>query len=898
MASKKAENIPQIDQVSPYAKPAEDVIVKYEKEESTGARSKKERTCIRKSKLKGTSDEIKAENLEGHKNFDNIEDILTFINGKEIENDSNQLEKVNRKRETESSLGAIRKTHLDKDKYSSMKNSKVKKDEKEKPDTTPTVEQLFEGLFSKNHDSVEQPTKIREFKDEQIASKSIVSKHLENISKNIYIDYGEGLKKRNDLDIEVTELTTCITAFEEVIEAELLELGENQCLSLETHHLVEIMGEAKKRMKVVEKQTKLNEEVFELNKTKIENIERSIDLHGKFMKDVEFMNFNEFEFMNLKETTMKNIEEINQIRNKMATCVKQIDQLEQEKESLNGVLTDVLKKRRLAKSESPRNDCLAMEIKPSKPHMEDAKPEPLRDPPSLPGESTYELSFHKTSLTTFKTSGKEDLSSILNNCELVVAATNWSILNWGINSPHPDCHKKLDEENLGRRRCSKDMCKKCTHNMKGCGLDLLNCERCELVTKSIAYHEEYKTIAQIVDQGGCGRPLKRRAEGLAKDAMRSFQNVLIPLLVSFINGETTYFLESQKDMTVEVRGADKLKDVWDRLLYVKFPLQRIKMDQDYLVVLQQQEDNLKEANLEYEDILDMARSYANSRMQMVELLDSAILPSFSAWFQKAEKDLDSWTKCAGEFENLANAVFTMIDSAKESSKTGVKVEVVDLKCMEEFLHSAISFTTAAKSSVTQKVPLEMMEKMDWAKELLTKIHCAQCRKAILVQGEDLVHLEKCSVCKAVRYCNATCQELQWKDHKDKCAQMKKMEKKRKRKEIRTGEKLIREKEKFWDQVLKPFLCRPGVTVETLEPFLYSNLHRNYNRSTTAEIYSMLVNQYNLEGSSMEQFPDPVECPCCPLGEDGHLVKMRTPREIYVHNQSEIHQKNEAPYLPA
>ena len=90
-------------------------------------------------------------------------------------------------------------------------------------------------------------------------------------------------------------------------------------------------------------------------------------------------------------------------------------------------------------------------------------------------------------------------------------------------------------------------------------------------------------------------------------------------------------------MTVEERGADKLKDVWERLLYVKLPLQRIKIDQDYLVVLQQQEDKLKEANLEYVDILDMARSYVDSRMQMVELLDSDILPSFSAWFQKAEK---------------------------------------------------------------------------------------------------------------------------------------------------------------------------------------------------------------------------------------------------------------------
>jgi len=76
-----------------------------------------------------------------------------------------------------------------------------------------------------------------------------------------------------------------------------------------------------------------------------------------------------------------------------------------------------------------------------------------------------------------------------------------------------------------------------------------------------------------------------------------------------------------------------------------------------------------------------------------------------------------------------------------------------------------------------------------------------------------------------------------------------------------------------------------------------NLSRDEEMSIT-EIYNMLVSQYNLEGSSMERFPEPLECPCCPRGEDGNRVRMCSPREIYVHNQSQIHQNAEAPYLPA
>jgi len=923
MASKGTSNsdekIPQIDQVSSYTIPAE--------EKCTGAKSKTEKACIRKSKQKSFSDEIKAENLEGHKNFDNIEDILTFINGKKIEN-----EKDDRKRETEHSLGAIRKSYSVKDKYSGLNTSKVKKDEKEKSNVILPIEKLFEGLFLKNHDSVEKPTKIIEDKDEQITSESIVSNNVKSKKgyektydqfewKNI-VD-SEGAEKRNYEDIEITEAVANvkketvletwveissklvelvyqvsvalesekvtlndklkvvqaaldqITTTEKNIETLLLEIGANQ--NEKVSQILKLKCEAKKGLKVLENEIKLKQEVieltrkrFELNKDRTflseelrkydENLMASKKSNKEMQeafesttKDLELKveleqispddaleKFNE-EFDKYKvnclaaDNFLKNGEKlisstreimsnlkqkVKETDNEVTVRRKQINILEEEKESQNEVLRDALKKVEdfEAKSESPRNDCLAIEIKP---HMEDEKPETLRDPSSLPRESTYELTFHKTSLTTFKTSGKEDLSSILKNCSLVLAGTNWSIQEWGINTEHPDCHKQLDEENQ-RRRCNKDISVKYNLNMKGCGLDLVNCDHCELVTKSIAYHEEYKRIVEIVDQGGRGRPIKRQAEGLAKDAMRSFLNVLIPFLVNFINGEATYFLEYQEDLPVELWGAEKLKDVWERLLYVKFPLQRIRIDQDYLVVLQQKADNLKEANLEYEDVLDLARSYVSSRKELVELLDE--MPSFSAWFQKAEKDLDSWSNCAGEFVNLANEVFSMLDSAKESSKTGSKVEVVDLKCVEEFLYSAINFTKAAKSSVSKKVPLGMMQKMDWAKELLKKIHCDQCRKVILVPGKDLVNLEKCSVCKAVRYCNATCQELQWQDHKEKCAQMKKMEKKRKRKESRTGRKVIQEKEKFWEKMLKPFLCRPGVRVETLEPFLYSSLH--------------------------------------------------------------------------
>ena len=39
----------------------------------------------------------------------------------------------------------------------------------------------------------------------------------------------------------------------------------------------------------------------------------------------------------------------------------------------------------------------------------------------------------------------------------------------------------------------------------------------------MAYHEEYRRIAEIVDQGGKGKQLKSQAEALAKDAIRSFQ---------------------------------------------------------------------------------------------------------------------------------------------------------------------------------------------------------------------------------------------------------------------------------------------------------------------------------------------------------------------------------------
>jgi len=518
-------------------------------------------------------------------------------------------------------------------------------------------------------------------------------------------------------------------------------------------------------------------------------------------------------------------------KNKVATCEKQIIELEQEKDDQNKVLKEAVEKVKEveakskeieknkeieAKSTSSRNDCLAIKYEPSKPDIEDTKPQTLRDPStsSLPKESSYELTFHRTSLTTFKTSGKEDLSSILNNCELVVAATNWSILKWGINSPHPDGHKKLDEENQ-RRRCSKDNCKKCKHSMKGCGLDLLNCDRCELVTKSIAYHKEYDRIVKIVEQGGSGKPLKRQAEGLAKDAMRSFQNVLIPFLVSFIKKESTHFLW-------EERGAVKLMDVWERLQYVKLPLQRVQIDQDYLGVLQRKTDILKEANLEYKDVLDMVRSYVSSRKQLFELWDSKgnVVPKYSAVFQETEMDLDSWTKCVDKAEMIVNEVFATLISAENASKSGEKAEVVDLKCVETFLCSALRFSYKAKDAVTKKISMELMQKMHWALELLTKIHCVKCRKVILAQGDDLARLEKCSMCKAVRYCNATCQELHWDEHKDECAQMKKVEKKRKRKASRAGEKVIRKKENFWEKVLKPLLCRPDVTVEILVNSLF------------------------------------------------------------------------------
>ena len=53
---------------------------------------------------------------------------------------------------------------------------------------------------------------------------------------------------------------------------------------------------------------------------------------------------------------------------------------------------------------------------------------------------------------------------------------------------------------------------------------------------------------------------------------------------------------------------------------------------------------------------------------------------------------------------------------------------------------------------------------------------------------------------------------------------------------------------------------------------------NKDEMSIHEIYNKLVVQYNREGNSMEQFPDPVECPCCPRGEDGNRVRMWSPRE--------------------
>jgi len=878
------ENIPQIDQVSAYTIPTEDLTVKYQKDQSTGALSKKERTCNRKTKQKGSSDDFKAENLDGHKNFDNIEDTLAFINGKKIEN-GNQLEKVSRKREKENSLGAIRKTYSFKDKYFSMNTSQDISDEK--PEMSLKIGKVLEG--SKNHDSVEQPTKTKE---EQITLESIVINNeddLETTSNSSFlpikttcvklqkfydqINNSNGLKKRNDEDLQVTEavakdekksfweisrslidsydnLTTVvenenrislndklemihshfdkITQNEKNIESELrpfISMNLSEYIPEKITQMLKVIGEAKTGLKLLEKETKLRldvsqltETLIEQNETQIELLTEQIDLQVEYekYKSMKSNKVSVYHLAILEQKTKENESATKGTRNKVATCKKQIEELQQEKEAQNEVINETLEKVKEieAKIESPINDCLAIEYKPSNPHMENDKPATVRNPCtpcSLPKESTYELTFHRTSLTTFKTSGKEVLSSILNNCELVLAATNWSILKWGINSPHPDAHKKLDEENL-RRRCSKDNCKKCNHNMKGCGLDLLNCDRCELVTKSIAYHEEYNRIVKIVERGGSGKPIKRQAEGLAKDAMRSFQNVLIPFLVGYIKGECTHFLEE--------RGSAKLQDVWERLLYIKFPLQRVRIDQDYLSVLKQKTDILKEANVEYEDVLDMVRSYVSSRKQLVELWDSNVLPNFSAAFLKTGKDLDSWTKCADDSEMIVNEVLSMIDAAEKASTSGEKVEVVDLKCVETFLCSALKFTYSAQETVSQKIPVGLMQKTQWAQELLTKIHCIQCRRVILVPGEELAHLEKCSVCKAVRYCNATCQEVHWDDHKDKCLHMKKVEKTKKRKESRAGEKAIRKKEKFWEKVLKPLLCRPGVTIETLENSLF------------------------------------------------------------------------------
>jgi len=297
-------------------------------------------------------------------------------------------------------------------------------------------------------------------------------------------------------------------------------------------------------------------------------------------------------------------------------------------------------------------------------------------------------------------------------------------------------------------------------------------------------------------------------------------NVLIPFLVNCIEGETTYFLKYQDGVTVEQGFAAKLEVIWKNLEYVKFSLRRVKIDPDFLFILLQQADKLKEVNLEYEEVLDLVRGYVSSRRQLAELWDSNIVPKFSADFQETEKDLASWTKCADDAIKLLIKAFDMIEAVEKASKSEERVEVVDLKCLETFLRSAHSFTSAAKSAIVRnprKLPVTMMQKIEWAKELLEKIHCGQCRRVILVPGENLVHLEKCSKCKAVRYCNATCQQIHfWDDHQDKCLELKKMEKRRKREAKQTGEGEIKAKEQFWEQVLKPLLCRPGVTLETLE----------------------------------------------------------------------------------
>ena len=93
--------------------------------------------------------------------------------------------------------------------------------------------------------------------------------------------------------------------------------------------------------------------------------------------------------------------------------------------------------------------------------------------------------------------------------------------------------------------------------------------------------------------------------------------------------------------------------------------------------------------------------------------------------------MDSWTKCADEATMLINKAFDMIEAVDKASKSGEKAEVVDLKCLETFLCSALSFTSAAKSAAIHKIPLRIMQKMRCAEELLAKIHCAQCRKVSL-----------------------------------------------------------------------------------------------------------------------------------------------------------------------
>jgi len=423
--------------------------------------------------------------------------------------------------------------------------------------------------------------------------------------------------------------------------------------------------------------------------------------------------------------------------------------------------------------------------------------------------TTFELNFRKKSNTSIQVLEKQSLCQNFHNSLLVISAFDKIISTWSLDCSSPDCNKTITVA-VSREH----FCEKCNQSFyeKCCGY---LCGFCEFSIKVNAHRDEYKRLSALVTGGCFKKSVRQQTAILAKDCIKTMQHLLIPFLSKIPARLVTSYLVNKRDFC-ETWGT-RLSNIWQRLQTTKLPIHRIKINQDLLLSLMKNSEKIR-------SLLLTIRKYSTE----IEDLSTALDSMASIWDSDnppiVQGNLEKWFKEGYTGVVVTSEVLEVLDLAVEADKSGERIDIVDLRCVDSFLSSMLSSMEMVGGEMKSVVSTGLAQKIDWTKETLSKAYCHQCRKVKLTPGDKFVHLSMCGYCKSVRYCGTDCQEEHWKSHKNVCENMK--DEKENKKNMKVGRDERQKRKRFVSDVLENLFTIEDLTftdiVEQLDDLFEHN----------------------------------------------------------------------------